>query len=103
MKVAVIGEKDFIWGFKGLGFSAFPVADVSQADSALEEIGKGGYLLVYITETFAQPLGERIEQVSRTAKVDITVIPGIERRRLGLAKLRKIAIRAVGADIFGEA
>jgi len=103
MKVAVIGEKDFIWGFKGLGFSAFPVADVSQADSALEEIGKGGYLLVYITETFAQPLRERIEQVSRMARVDIIIMPGIERRRLALAKLRKIAIRAVGADIFGEA
>jgi len=103
MKVAVIGEKDLIWGFKAIGFSIFPVTDVSQADSALEEIGKGGYLLVYITETFAQPLRERIEQVSRMARVDITILPGMERRRLALGKLRKIAIRAVGADIFGEA
>jgi len=103
MKVAVIGERDFIWGFKSLGFSAFPVTDVSQADSALEEIRKGGYLLVYITETFVGPLREKIDEVSRMAKVDITIIPGVQKKQLGLEKLRKIAIRAVGADIFGEA
>jgi len=34
--------------------------------------------------------------------VDITIIPGIEEKKLGLEKLRKTAIRAVGADIFGE-
>jgi len=103
MKVAVIGEKDFIWGFKGLGFSVFPVTDVSQLDSALEEIRKGGYLLVYITETFAGPLLQKIDEVSRMAKVDITIIPGVQKKQLGLEKLRKIAIRAVGADIFREA
>jgi len=102
MKIAIIGEKDFIWGFKGMGFSTFPVSDPTQAARALDEIGKGGYSLVYITETFAGLLPEKIDEVSRTAKVDITIIPGVQKRRLGLEKLRKIAIRAVGADIFGE-
>jgi len=102
MKVAIIGERDFIWGFKGMGFSTFPVSEPSQVVRALDEIGKGGYSLVYITEAFAQPLLERIEEVSRMAKIDITVIPGIEKKRVGLEKLRKIAIRAVGADIFRE-
>jgi len=102
MKVAIIGEKDFIWGFRGMGFSIFPVSDPTQAARALDEIGKGGYSLVYITETFARTLLERIDEVSRMAKVDITIIPGVQKRQLGLEKLRKIAIRAVGADIFGE-
>ena len=102
MKVAIIGERDFILGFKGMGFSTFPVSDSSQAAQALDEIGKGGYSLVYITETFARPLLERIDEVSRMVKVDITVIPGIREKKLGLEKLRKIAIRAVGADIFRE-
>jgi V/A-type H+-transporting ATPase subunit F len=103
MKVAIIGEKDFIWGFRGMGFSIFPVSDPTQAARALDEIGKGGYSLVYITETFAGPLLEKIDEVSRIAKVDITIIPGIQEKKLGLEKLRKIAIRAVGADIFGKA
>jgi len=102
MKVAIIGEKDFILGFKGMGFSTFPVIDLTQAARALDEIGKGGYSLAYITQTFAGPLLERIEEVSRIAKVDIMIIPGVQKKRLGLEKLRKIAIRAVGADIFGE-
>jgi len=102
MKVAIIGERDFILGFKGMGFFTFPVSDPTQAARALDEIGKGGYSLVYITETFAGPLLERIDEVSRMAKVDITVIPGIQEKKLGLEKLRKIAIRAVGADIFAE-
>jgi len=100
MKVAIIGERDFIWGFKGMGFSIFPVSDSSQAARALVEIGKGGYSLVYMTETFAQPLLERIDEVSRMAKIDITIIPGVQKKELGLEKLRKIAIRAVGADLF---
>lgn len=102
MKIAIIGERDFIWGFKGMGFSTFPVSDTSQAARALDEIGKGGYSLVYITETFARPLLERIDEVSRMAKVDITIMPGVQEKQLGLEKLRRIAIRAVGADIFGE-
>ncbi len=102
MKVAIIGEKDFIWGFRGMGFSIFPVSDPTQAARALDEIGKGGYLLVYIIETFAGPLLEKIDEVSRIAKADITIIPGVQKKQLGLQKLRKIAIRAVGADIFGE-
>ena len=102
MKVAIIGERDFVWGFKGVGFSTFPVGDTSQAAGALDEIGKGDYSLVYITETFAKALREKIEEVSRMAKVDITIIPGMEEKKLGLEKLRKIAIRAVGADIFKE-
>jgi len=31
MKIAIIGERDFIWGFKGVGFFTFPVGDSSQA------------------------------------------------------------------------
>ncbi|MFQ5866700.1 MAG: V-type ATP synthase subunit F [bacterium] len=102
MKIAIIGERDFIWGFKGMGFFTFPVSDTSQAARALDEIGKGGYSLVYITETFARPLLERIDEVSRMAKVDITIMPGVQEKQLGLEKLRRIAIRAVGADIFTE-
>jgi V/A-type H+-transporting ATPase subunit F len=102
MKVAIIGEKDFILGFKGMGFSTFPVSDSSGVAQALDEIGRGGYSLVYITETFARPLLGRIDEVSRMVKADITIIPGAQEKKLGLEKLRKIAIRAVGADIFGE-
>ncbi len=100
MKLAIIGERDFIWGFKGVGFSTFPVSDISQAARALDEIDRGDYSLVYITETFAKALLEKIDEVSKIAKVDITIIPGIQEKRLGLEKLRKIGIRAVGADIF---
>lgn len=102
MRVAIIGEKDFILGFKGVGFSVFPVTDTQQAERALDEIGTGGYSLTYITETFASALLEKIDEVSRIAKVDIAIIPGIQKKELGLKKLRKIAIRAVGADIFGK-
>jgi len=87
-------------GFKGIGLSTFPVSDLSQAAGALEEVGKGGYSLVYITETFARPLLDRIEEVSRTAKIEVTIMPGVQKRQLGWERLRKIAIRAVGADIF---
>jgi len=102
MRIAIVGERDLIWGFRGIGISIFPVSDSSEAGRVLDEIGKGGYSLVYITETFARPLLERIEEVSRIARVDFTLIPGIEKKRLSLEKLRKIAIRAVGADIFTE-
>ncbi|MQY52836.1 MAG: hypothetical protein GH154_00330 [Firmicutes bacterium] len=102
MKLAIIGERDFIWGFKGVGFSIFPVSDSFQVARALDAIGKGDYSLVYITETFAKAFLEKIDEVSKMAKVDITIIPGIQEKKLGLEKLRKIAIRAVGADIFSE-
>lgn len=104
MKIAFIGEKHIIYGFKGLGIDIFPVTDEKEATEIFFNLIKGNkYSIIYITETFAQGLMDEISRVSRQTSLSVIIIPGVGKKTgLGMEKLRRIAARAAGADILGE-
>jgi V/A-type H+/Na+-transporting ATPase subunit F len=100
-KIAMIGDKDSILGFKALGISVYPVVDVNEATSVLRKASSGDYAIIYIAEHFAQGMKEIISELQQVTLPAITIIPD-HRRNLGLAmdKLKTIMEKAVGVDIL---
>ena len=100
-KIAVLGDKDSVLGFKALGLEAVTVDTVDQAKAALHRMAKEDYAVIYITETFAAGMTPDIQHYKDELKPAVILIPGRE-GSLGIGKtnLQKAIERAVGADIL---
>lgn len=103
-KVAVIGDKDSILGFKALGVSTYPVTGTDEALRALNQVTRDNVAVVCITETVAQHIGEQIEEINRRHLPAIVLIPNNQGTLgLGMKQIKKNAEKAIGADIlFGK-
>lgn len=102
MKIAIIGEKDAILGFKPSGIETHPVTDAKEAEERLRSLAQDrDYATIYITESLSPQIKGLITELSKFS--NIVVIPG-RREVLNLARerLRKISEKALGTDILKE-
>ena len=102
MKIAIIGEKDTILGFKPLGIETHPVTDAKEAEERLKSLTQDrNYATIYITESLSSQIKESIAELSKFS--NIVVVPG-KGETLGLARerLKKISEKALGTDILKE-
>ena len=58
-KIAAVGDRDSVLGFKALGLDMFPAGDAEEAKALLHRLAKENYAIVYLTEGFAQHMGLR--------------------------------------------
>lgn len=103
-KIAVIGDRDSILGFKAVGVITFPVSGPEETKQALRKVTEGDYAVVFITEQAADQVHEAVEEVNARPTPILVPIPS-SRGGLGLgrAQIRRSVERAVGADIlFGK-
>ena len=49
-KIAVIGDRDSIYGFATLGLDTFPVLNAEEGARKLDELAHSEYAIIYITE-----------------------------------------------------
>jgi V/A-type H+-transporting ATPase subunit F len=108
-KIAALGEKDIMLIFKAAGIDVFPVEDNSGesgragAAKKLKELADSGYEIVFITESMALKLDSIIKEYEDSPRPSIVVIPGPgERNYYAMESLRRIIIKAVGADILSD-
>ena len=100
-KIAVIGDKASVLGFKALGLDVFPTDSVEQAKSTLHALAKEDYAVVYLTETLGADMAAEMAYYKDELKPAIILIPGREGSLgIGKANIQKAIERAVGADIF---
>ena len=52
-KIAVLGDKDSVLGFKALGLDVFPAESAEEAKRTLHALAKENYAVVYLTEGYA--------------------------------------------------
>ena len=100
MKIAIIGEKDTIMGFKPLGIETHPVIDAKEAEERLKTLAQNrDYATIYLTESLSSQIKELITELGKFS--NIVVIPG-RGESLGLARerLKKISEKALGTDII---
>ena len=100
-KIAVIGDKASVLGFKALGLDVFPVEEPDEAKQTLHRRAKENYAVVYLTETYGALMSAETAYYKDELKPAIILIPGRE-GSLGIGKdnLQKAIERAVGADIL---
>ncbi|MBQ9663333.1 MAG: V-type ATP synthase subunit F [Oscillospiraceae bacterium] len=105
LKIAVIGGKDTVIGFKAVGLEACPAVNAAEALQALRELTKEGseYAIIYIEEKLAQEISHEIDKFKDSPTPAIILIPGRE-GSLGLGKsaLKAAVERAVGTNILGD-
>ena len=105
LKIAVIGGKDTVIGFKAVGLEACPAANAVEARQALKELTREGsdYAIIYIEEKLALELQHEIDRFKDSPSPAIILIPGREGSMgLGQTALRAAVERAVGTNILGD-
>ena len=100
-KIALIGDRDTIIGFKLLGVSLFPTTKKDEAVEILDKLIKEEYAVIFVTEDIAGQIFEEIERLQKTSFASITIIPNkLEKKCLGLRILRRNIEKAIGTDIL---
>ena len=100
-KIAVLGDKDSVLGFRALGLDAYPAADAEQARPILHRLAKEGYAIIYLTEQLAAGMGAELARYKDELTPAIILIPGKEGPLgIGMENIKTAVERAVGADIL---
>lgn len=100
-KIAVMGDKDSIYGFAALGLEIYPVEQPDTAVEILREIADKDYAVIYITEAVAESISEEIDKYRDRVTPAIIPIPGIKGNTgMGLYNLKRTVEKAVGSDIL---
>jgi V/A-type H+-transporting ATPase subunit F len=99
-KIAVLGERDSVLGFKALGLDVFFAEDHDTARRTLHRLAQENYAIIYLTEQLAVRMESDIDRYKDAVMPAIILIPG-RGGSLGLAEagLQRSVERAVGVDI----
>lgn len=99
--IAVIGDRDSIYGFAALGLNTFPVQDADDGRKLLRQLCEGKYAIIYITEALAEQLEDEIDKYRELPLPAIILIPGVSGNTgKGIQSVKKSVEQAVGSDII---
>ena len=100
-KIAVLGDRDSVLGFRALGLDVFSVETPDEARAALRRLAKEEYAIIYLTEQLVSPLQGDIARYRDALMPAIILIPGKEGSLgIGMRNITQTVERAVGADIL---
>lgn len=100
-KIAVLGDRGSVLGFKALGLSVFPVETAEEAGTQLRALARENYAVIYLTEDYAAQLRAEIDRYKDQLTPAIILIPGKEGSLgIGMQNVKNAVERAVGADIL---
>lgn len=105
LKIAVIGGRETVMGFKALGLETYPVVNAQEASQTLRELTRDNddYAIIYIEENLAAQLSSEIDKFKDRPTPAIILIPGREGSiGLGQSALKAAVERAVGTNILGD-
>ncbi len=98
--VAVLGDRDSVYGFAALGLDVYFVEIGEDASPLLKKLCKSDYSIIYITEVAAATAEKVIEKYSFSRTPAIILIPGVTgNTEKGIAAVKKSVEKAVGSDI----
>jgi ATP synthase (F/14-kDa) subunit. len=100
-KVAVMGDRDSIYGFAAIGLDTYAVMDTEEAAKLLKKLAESQYAVIYITESLQSGLESEIDKYMSERLPAIIPIPGVSGNTgMGMRNVKKSVERAVGSDII---
>lgn len=100
-KIAVLGDRDSIYGFAALGLEVFPVTDSETGARTLRNLAEQDYAVVYITEALAKDLETELDRYRESILPAVIPIPGVHGNTgMGIGMVKKSVEQAVGSDII---
>lgn len=102
-KVAVIGDRESILGFKALGLQTVAAASADEAAAALHRLARDGCAIIYLTEQLAALIPEDVARYIEDVHCAVIPIPSKDGSLgIGQREMHQAVERAVGADILKE-
>lgn len=100
-KIAVLGDRDSIYGFAALGLEVFPVRDGDEGAHTLRRLSEQDYAVVYITEALAALIPQEMDRCRESLMPAVIPIPGVHGNTgLGIDMVKRSVEQAVGSDII---
>lgn len=100
-RVAVLGQRDAVLGFKASGAVVFCADSGEEAKTALDRVLQDDYAILLVTEDIAEALKTDLAPLYDRPKPVITVLPDARKPKgQAMELLRKRVERAVGANIL---
>ncbi len=100
-KIAVIGDKDSILGFKTIGVDTFPVTSTQAALDTMKKLVSDQYGVIFITEALAQGMEDVINEMHKRYLPAVVLIPNSRGTQgIGIEQIRSNVEKAIGADIL---
>ena len=102
-KIAVVGDKESVIGFRAVGFSVFIADDASEAERIIYSVAEPdyGFAIIFLVEDYAAKLGHVLSKYASVPVPAIISVPGRNGSAgFGMAQVKKAVERAVGADIL---
>jgi len=100
-KIAVIGDKDSILGFKAIGVDTFSVTSSEAALKVLKQLVSENYGVIFITEELARDLEDIVAELHKRYLPAVVLIPNSKGALgIGIQQIKKNVEKAIGADIL---
>lgn len=102
-KIAVIGDRGSVQGFKAVGFDVFEAEKDASIAELVNDLAKSEYGIIFVTEELIAVNMDVVEEYKDDMLPAIIPIPGRNGSLgIGMANIHKNVERAVGADIFNN-
>ena len=100
-KIAVMGDRDSIYGFASVGLDIYPVEEPAGVVRQIRGLAERDYAIIYMTEALFSALEKELDVFNDQPLPAIIPIPGVSGNTgVGLARVRKSVEKAVGSDII---
>jgi V/A-type H+-transporting ATPase subunit F len=100
-KIAVMGDRDSIYGFASVGLDIFPESEPSSAGKLIKTLTESGYAIIYMTEALYSVLEKELAAYKELPLPAIIPIPGVSGNTgIGISQIKKSVEKAVGSDIL---
>ena len=101
MRIAMVGEKTSVVGFRPLGIDTFEVPVPDDAPTVWEQLKLDEYAVIFITEPVYEVLRVELESLRLLRLPVISVIPAVTgSRKFAGEEIRALVERAVGTDMM---
>ena len=100
-KIAVLGDRNSIYGFAALGLEVFPVPNGDEGARTLRRLCEQDYAVVYVTEALAKEMPGELDRCRESLMPAVIPIPGVHGNTgYGIDMVKRSVEQAVGSDII---
>ncbi|PWM45045.1 MAG: V-type ATP synthase subunit F [Clostridiales bacterium] len=99
-KIAIIGDRDSVLGYKAIGFDVFVETSFQKASKLLNDLALQDYAVIFIIEDLYGKMKTATDKYMYSDLPAIIPLPGKKGADgSGMAAIKRAVERAIGADI----
>lgn len=100
-RVAVVGDRESVLGFRALGLEVFTPASAEEARNVVDRLGREDCAVIFLTERLAAQIEETVERYSASITPAVILIPDRGGSLgIGMEAISKRVEKAVGRNIL---